>query len=121
MVWSSLFSVPPLIAVALVREGWPAMAAGIAHASPVTWAVILWQSLGNTLFGYGVWGFLLARYPAATISPFALLIPVSGMGASVLLLGEPLPVWKLGAAALIIGGLAINLLGPRLVRPVQTS
>jgi O-acetylserine/cysteine efflux transporter len=113
--------VPPLIAVALVLEGWPAMAAGVAHAGPVTWAVILWQSLGNTLFGYGAWGFLLARYPAASISPFALLIPVSGMGASALLLGEPLPVWKLAAAGLIIGGLAINLVGPRLVRAAQTS
>jgi len=121
VVWASLFSVPPLIAVALVLEGWPAMSAGVSHASPVTWAVILWQSLGNTLFGYGAWGFLLARYPAATISPFALLIPVSGMGASALLLGEPLPVWKLAAAGLIIGGLAINLVGPRLVRASQTS
>ena len=121
VVWSSLFSVPPLIAVALVMEGWSAMAAGVAHASPVTWAVILWQSLGNTLFGYGAWGFLLARYPAAVISPFALLIPVSGMAASALLLGEPLPLWKLAAAGLILSGLAINLVGPRLVRPAQTS
>jgi len=121
VVWSSLFSVPPLIAVALVREGWPAMAAGITHATPTTWAVILWQSIGNTLFGYGVWGFLLARYPAATVSPFALLIPVSGMAASALWLGEPLPAWKLAAAGLILAGLAINLLGPRLARPVQTS
>ena len=121
VVWSSLFAVPPLIAVALVLEGWPAMSAGIAHASPFTWAVILWQSIGNTLFGYGAWGFLLGRYPAATVSPFALLIPVSGMGASALLLGEPLPLWKLAAAALIIGGLAVNLAGPRLARAAQTS
>jgi O-acetylserine/cysteine efflux transporter len=26
-----------------------------------------------------------------------------------------LPAWKLGAAALIIGGLAVNLFGPRLL------
>ena len=121
VVWSSLFSGPPLIAVALVLEGWPAMSAGITHASPVTWAVILWQSIGNTLFGYGAWGFLLARYPAATVSPFALLIPVSGMGASTLMLGEPLPLWKLAAAGLIIGGLAVNLVGPRFARRAQTS
>ena len=37
------------------------------------------------------------------------------------LLGEPLPVWKLIAAVLIISGLAINLLGPRFARSVQTS
>eukprot|EP01037_Dinobryon_pediforme_P010708 gene10708-10785_t len=82
VVWASAFSVPPLVLVALVMEGWPAMSAGVAHASATTWAVILWQSFGNSLFGYAAWGFLLARYPAATISPFALLIPVSGMAAS---------------------------------------
>jgi O-acetylserine/cysteine efflux transporter len=116
VVWSSLFSVPPLVVVALLLEGWPAVSAGVAHASATTWAVILWQSLGNTIFGYGAWGFLLARYPAAVVSPFALLIPVFGMGASALLLGEPLPGWKLAAAALILSGLAVNLLGPRLAR-----
>lgn len=116
VVWASLFSVPPLFVVALFLEGWPAISAGIAHASATTWAVILWQSLGNTIFGYGAWGFLLARYPAAIVSPFALLIPVFGMGASALLLGEPLPAWKLAAAALIISGLAVNLLGPRFAR-----
>ena len=121
VVWASAFSVPPLVLVALVVEGWPAMSAGVAHASVTTWAVILWQSFGNSLFGYAAWGFLLARYPAATISPFALLIPVSGMAASALFLGEPLPIWKLIAATLIISGLAINLLGPRFAKPSQTS
>jgi O-acetylserine/cysteine efflux transporter len=42
------------------------------------------------------WGWLLARHPAATVSPMALLVPVFGMGASALVLGEPLPAWKLG-------------------------
>jgi O-acetylserine/cysteine efflux transporter len=42
----------------------------------------------------------------------ALLVPIFGMGASALLLGEGLPAWKLIAAALVIGGLAINTLWP---------
>ena len=32
-----------------------------------TWAAVLWQSVGNTMFGYGVWAWLLSRYPAATV------------------------------------------------------
>ncbi|NGE86504.1 EamA family transporter, partial [Escherichia coli] len=82
----------------------------------------LWQSLGNTLFGYGAWSWLLARHPAGRIVPMALLVPVFGMGSASLLLGEPLPAWKLVAAALVLAGLAINLFGPRLLpqrlRPV---
>jgi O-acetylserine/cysteine efflux transporter len=115
MVWSSLFAVPPLLVLSLLQEGPTAMAQGLAHAGWGTWAAVVWQSLGNTLFGYGAWAWLMARYPAATVSPMALLVPVFGMGASVLLLSEALPGWKLGAAVLVIGGLAINLLAPKFV------
>ena len=87
-----------------------AIAAGIARATPVTWAAVLWQSVGNTMFGYACWAWLLARYPAATIAPLSLLVPVFGFGASALILGEPLPAWKIGAALLIMAGLAVNLL-----------
>ncbi|TNY02681.1 EamA family transporter, partial [Escherichia coli] len=69
-------------------------------------------SLGNTLFGYGAWSWLLARHPAGRIVPMALLVPVFGMGSASLRLGEPLPAWKLVAAALVLAGLAINLFGP---------
>jgi O-acetylserine/cysteine efflux transporter len=113
MVWSSLFAVPPLLLLSLLFEGPAAIAHGLGAAGAGTWAAVLWQSIGNTLFGYGAWAWLLARYPAATVSPLALLVPVFGIGASALLLGEALPAWKLGAAALVIGGLALNLLAPR--------
>ena len=116
MVWSSLFAVPPLALLSLLVEGPHAIALGLASAGPGVWAAVLWQSIGNTLFGYGAWAWLLARHPAATITPMALLVPVFGMGASALMLAEPLPLWKLGAAALVMAGLALNLLWPRLVR-----
>jgi len=116
VVWGSLFSAPPLIALALTVEGWPAVSAAIVHAGAVTWAAVLYQSVGNTLFGYAAWGWLLARYPAATISPLSLLVPVFGMAASTLVLGEALTPWKLAAAALVLGGLALNTLWP-LLRP----
>ena len=109
VVWASLFSLPPLYLLSLWREGWPAIAAGLSQATPTTWAVILWQSVGNTMFGYGVWAWLLARYPAATVSPMTLLVPVFGMGASALVLGEPLESWKILAGLLVMSGLALNL------------
>ncbi len=114
VVWSSAFAIPPLFALSLTMEGWEAVQAGVLHSSWSTWAAIAWQAWGNTLFGYAAWGWLLARHPAATIAPMALLVPVFGIGASVLYLGEPLPAWKLIAAALVMGGLALNLLWPKL-------
>lgn len=114
VVWSSLFAVPPLALLCLATEGWSAIAAGFWQAGWGTWAAVAWQAAGNALFGYAAWGWLLGRYPAATVTPMALLVPVFGMGGSALWLGEDLPLWKLGAAALVLGGLALNLLWPRI-------
>lgn len=115
MVWSSLFAVPALLALSLGFEGAAAWAV-LPQASMQAWAAVAWQALGNTLFGYGVWNWLIARHPAATVAPVALLVPVFGMGASALLLDEALPGWKLGAAALVIAGLALNTLASRAAR-----
>jgi len=110
VVWAALFAVPPLLALSLLLEGPAAIAAGLARATPLTWAAVLWQSVGNTMFGYACWAWLLSRYPAATVAPVSLLVPVFGFGASALLLHEPLPPWKIGATLLIMAGLAVNLL-----------
>jgi O-acetylserine/cysteine efflux transporter len=75
--------------------------------------VVVWQSIGNTLIGYGLWNMLLHRYSAATVTPWALMVPVFGMSASAALLSEPMPWWKLLAMGLIVGGLGLNLLGKR--------
>ncbi len=115
VVWASMFSLPPLYLLSLWREGWPAIVVGLSHAGWGTWAVILYQSVGNTMFGYGVWAWLLARYPAATVSPLSLLVPVFGFAASALILGEPLQGWKIGAGVLVLAGLAVNLFWGRRV------
>jgi O-acetylserine/cysteine efflux transporter len=83
------------------------------HADLATWGTVLFQAFANTLFGYATWAWLLSRYPAATIAPMSLLVPVFGMGASALWLNEPLPSWKLAAAALVMTGLCLNVLWPR--------
>jgi O-acetylserine/cysteine efflux transporter len=113
MVWSSAFAVPPLVGLSLLFEGPQAVAAGLARADAAVWAAVLWQSAGNTLFGYAAWAWLLSRHPAASITPMALGVPVFGLAASAWLLAEPMPAWKLGATALVLSGLALNLLWPR--------
>ena len=113
VVWSSLFALPPLLALSLVFEGPARMAQGLTAADAAVWAAVVWQALGNTLFGYAAWGWLLSRHPAATVAPMALLVPVFGMAASALILAEGLPGWKLAAAALVLAGLALNLFWPQ--------
>jgi len=113
-VWSSLFAVPPLFALSLLAEGPAAILRGVEQADAATWVAVFWQSVGNSLFGYAAWAWLLARHPAALVSPMALLVPVFGLATAAAWIGEPMPAWKLAATGLVLGGLALNLLAPLL-------
>ena len=112
VVWSAIFAVPPLLAFALVLEGPQAMVQGIAVADGATWGAVAWQSVGNTMFGYVAWGWLLGRHPAAQVAPMALMVPVFGLATSAFALGEPVQGWKIAAFALVMSGLALGMLWP---------
>ena len=113
-VWSSLFALVPITLISLVMEGPQAIAAAVSHAGWGGWLSVLWQALGNTLFGFAAWNWLLSRHPAATVTPTALLVPVFGMLSSAALLAEALPFWKLAATALVLTGLALNVHASRM-------
>lgn len=121
MVWSGLFAVPPLLAASLLFEGPERIVHALGHTTWVGWSAALWQGLANTLFGYGAWNWLLARYPAATVSPLSLLVPVFGMLTAAIVFAEPLPPWKLQAAAFLLLGLAMITLWPRLRLRLQRT
>jgi O-acetylserine/cysteine efflux transporter len=114
LVWSSLFSIPPLAVMAWSVDGFEGITRDLAQASWIAWSVVVWQSVGNTMIGYGLWNMLLNRYTAATVTPWALLVPVFGMTASAVMLAEPMPWWKLLAMLLIFTGLALNMTASRL-------
>ncbi len=109
LAYSSLFAAPVLALLSFYFEGWAVIKTSLLSASMTSVTVVLWQTIGNTLIGYGLWNFLLNRYNASVVTPWALLVPVSGMGASYLLLNEAMPAWKLVAAGLILLGLVINI------------
>jgi O-acetylserine/cysteine efflux transporter len=116
VVWASLFAIPPLFLLAFAMEGTDAIFTSLVHASLSAWAAVGWQSLGNTMFGYAMWGWLLSRHPSAQVAPLALLVPVFGMLSSTLILAEPMQVWKIMAAALVMGGLILSILWPRVAQ-----
>jgi O-acetylserine/cysteine efflux transporter len=114
VVWSSLVAAVPLFAVSLAFEGGLSVFHAIASASVLTWACILFMAYGATLFGFGSWARLLHRYPTALVSPFALLIPVSGLASGALFLDETLAPLQAAGAALVLAGLVVNLYGGQL-------
>jgi len=120
VVWASAFSIPPLFLISLIFEGgWEHMCSSMALAPLGAWLGVLWQSWGNTLFGYAAWGWLLSKHPAALVAPTPLLVPIFGMGASAYFLSEPLPSWKILAAGLVIAGLVVNLFWPSIESKIK--
>ena len=120
VVWASAFSIPPLFLISLIFEGgWERMSSAMALAPLGAWLGVLWQSWGNTLFGYAAWGWLLSKHPAALVAPTPLLVPIFGMGASAYFLSEPLPSWKILAAGLVIAGLVVNLFWPSIESKIK--
>ena len=121
VVWSSIFSVIPLIVLSLIFEGWDLIQTSLGGLNSTLWAAILWQSWGNTLFGFAAWAWLLARHPAAVVAPISLLVPVLGIGSAAIFLSEPLPLWKIAAATLVIAGLGINIYWPIIRARLKSS
>jgi O-acetylserine/cysteine efflux transporter len=114
VVWSSLIPPLPLAALSYLFEGGDAAVRAVASASALTWGCVLFLAWGATLVGFASWAGLMHRYPTGLISPFALLIPVSGLASGALFLGESLAPMQAVGALLVFAGLVENVYGPRL-------
>ena len=113
VTWGSLVAAPPMLLASYCIEGHDAWVLAAQKINWISVGAVFFQSYPNTIIGYGIWSYLMRKYPAATIAPFTLLVPVVGMMAAALILDEPLQWWKLAAGALVLGGLAFNQLGAR--------
>ena len=70
---------------------------------------LLYVVVLSTLFGFGVWAWLLGQHPASTVAPFTLLVPVVGIASAWLLLSETPSGAELGGAAVVLAGLALTV------------
>jgi O-acetylserine/cysteine efflux transporter len=113
VVWGSLVAWPVLLAFSLFLEGPVLILQSLENISWVTAGSVCYLTYLSTLFGYGLWSWLLHRLPLSTVAPFTLLVPVIAMGSSAWILGEPLQTWKICSSVLIIGGLVLNFLSSR--------
>ncbi|MGW5862043.1 EamA family transporter [Streptomyces sp. NPDC055239] len=118
MVWVSTVPVLPLLGLSLFFEG---PTADLAALRSLDWqgaGIIVYVAWITTVFGFGAWGHLLRRHPASTVAPFSLLVPMFGMSAAGLVLGESVSALGWCAAALLVGGVGLtSLAGARGTAP----
>lgn len=113
IVWSSAFSAPALLLLTwLVRGTAPFLALG--HGMTLAAAgSILFQAYVTTIFGYFIWNNLMKTYPAATVAPLSLLVPVSGIATSWLVFGERFPTGVWAGIAVMLAGVIVFVTAPR--------
>jgi len=114
--WGSLIAFPPLLIVSLLIEGPEHILSSLHHFSWLVLISLLYIVYISTWVGYGAWSWLLGRYPVSLVVPFALLVPVFAMLCSIVFLNESFEPWKMTVTGLVIAGLCINSLVPRLIR-----
>lgn len=110
VVWSGAVVPLPLIALSLVIDGPDAIAATILDLQAGTVLSAIYTAVFASLVGYGIWNWLLAKYPPSAVVPFTLLVPVVGMSAAWLALQEVPSVTELTGGLLLLGGVATAVL-----------
>lgn len=110
VVWSGAVVPLPLIALSLVIDGPDAVAATMLDLQAGTVLSAIYTAVFASLVGYGIWNWLLAKYPPSAVVPFTLLVPVVGMSAAWLALQEVPSVTELAGGLLLLGGVATAVL-----------
>lgn len=122
LVWSSVVAPLPLLGLSLVFEGTGRWQTAMSSVGASGIAALAYVVVVSTFFGYGVWYWLISRYPASTVAPFTLLVPVVGILTAWLVRGEH-PTWGelLGSLVVLVGlGLALGV-GDALAGPRRTA
>jgi O-acetylserine/cysteine efflux transporter len=110
MAWASLFAPLPALLVSVFLGDDINLVQAIAGAPWLAIASAIYLGTLSTNVAYAIWSRLLARYSAALVAPFALLVPCTGVIASALIFGERFSPLRYAGMALIVLSLAIIVL-----------
>ena len=98
VVWSSAVSAIVYVGLSLLVDD-PTLRWHWTGAPIDVWLAVLYVGWGANVIGYWLWTSLLRRHPASRVAPFSLAVPVVGLVAGIVLLGEVVtPLQWLGSA-----------------------
>ncbi|MEG8177184.1 EamA family transporter [Nocardia terpenica] len=107
-LWMTVVPPVPMFALSALTEGvgtgWRSVLDSFTPSGWPALAALAYTAVLATVLGTGLWTYLMGRYPAGTVAPLTLLVPVVGIAASWAFLGERPTVWSLVGAGIVIGG-----------------
>ncbi|MGC1172545.1 EamA family transporter [Polaromonas sp.] len=110
VVWSGIFAILPFAALSYVFDP-EALRWQWTGARASSWLAVAYLGWVATLLGYSLWTGLLKRHPANRVAPFSLGVPVVGLAAGMLVLGEAITPWQWAGIALLVAALGCVMLG----------
>lgn len=117
VLWMSVVPPVPMLAIALAVEGPERIGRSLSGWGEPTAVLALvglvYTVLAGTLLGSWIWAWLMARHPAGHVAPFSMLVPVVGMSAAWVVLGERLDRTELVGAVVVVTGVLLGSTGGR--------
>ena len=107
--WLALFSGPPLIIASNIYDG--NMMNYFRSASLTSWIIVAYIGLIMQPVSYGCWYYVLKRHPVYKVLPIMMLLPITGLVASIFLLGEEPGKYILIGGTIILIGVGMILFG----------
>ncbi len=114
VVWTSLMPILPFITLSYVFDA-PAARSNWLSASLASVGAAAYLGLLGSILGYTLWTRLLKRHSANRVAPFSLGVPVVGLSAGMLLLGEQVSRWQWAGIAFVVVALLVAM-WPQAVR-----
>ena len=107
--WLALFSGPLLIIASNIYDG--NMMNYFASANVTSWIIVAYLGLIMQPISYGCWYYVLKRYPVHKVLPVMMLLPLTGLMASIFLLGENPGKFIYIGGTIILFGVGLVLFG----------
>ena len=108
--WVAVFAAPQMLIASFLLES--GHGAALERIGPAIWFGFAYLILAVTVFGYGVWYWLLQRYEVNRVLPLTLLTPVFGFLAGIWFLNESAEFTRLFGAIIVLLGVSAIVLQP---------
>ena len=115
VVWSSAVPIIPFILLSawLDTGSVSAVISSLTQAPWTAWLAAAYLGWIATIAAYAMWTNLLKRHAANRVAPLSLGVPVVGIAAGMLLLGESVTAWQWAGVVCVGAALAVVLFGGR--------
>ena len=115
IIWSAWIPPIPFFIASYFIEGPDLIVSSLSHFGMQSAVALLYLAILATVVGYGLWSYLLKKYPAAQVAPLTLGVPVVGLSSAAIILNETINQAQWIGISLVVIGLLVNTFGKHLL------